>query len=329
MKRLLKEKGLKAALLFDHSGQDTNMFYLTGLHIEYSLLVIHVGKPDVLYVSKMEYERAKRDSKIRTVRLLPKTLKLPKKVGVDGKSMTLFYSKLLRKRFKTSFVDVSEIFIKKRIIKQPDEIRKIKKSYAIADGIMTRALRKRFSSEKQILDFLAQETLKAGAEFSFEPTISSGKHASMPHHLPSNRLNRGFCIIDYGVRLDGYCSDITRTMPVGRLTKKEKELYHLLLDVQTQAIASLKEGVKLSDVDSTVRKGLGKYSKYFIHGLGHGVGLDIHESPSLGPGSKDILRKGMVFTVEPGIYIPGKLGIRIEDGIYFDGKARVLSRTRK
>jgi len=277
----------------------------------------------------MEYERAKKDSKVRNVRLLTKKLKLPKKVGIDGRGLTVFYSNFLRKRFKTRFVDVSDIFVKTRMIKKDDEIRKIKRSYDIADRIMTKVLRKRFTSEKHILDFLAKETQKAGAEFSFEPTISSGKHASQPHHLPSKRLNRGFCIVDYGVKLDGYCSDITRTMPVGHLTKKEKELYDLVLAAQKGAIKSLKEGVKLADVDGKVRKDLGKYSKYFIHGLGHGVGLDIHESPSLGPSSKDILKKGMVFTIEPGIYIPKKLGIRIEDGIYFDGKARLLSKTRK
>lgn len=158
----------------------------------------------------------------------------------------------------------------------------------------------------------------AGAEaMSFETIVASGERSSLPHGRATGvKLpKRGFLTLDFGVVVNGYCSDMTRTLHLGAATQEEFDVYHAVLEAQEAAVAAIAPGVTVGDVDEAARSVLrrAKLDQYFTHSTGHGVGLEIHEGPRVAAEQKQVLKRGMVITVEPGVYIPGKFGVRIED----------------
>jgi Xaa-Pro aminopeptidase len=181
------------------------------------------------------------------------------------------------------------------------------------------------------MKYLDAETAKLGLKTSFKPIVASGRNSANPHHDNTGKLSKGFCIIDFGIKYNGYCSDITRTIYFGKPTTKETEIYDTVLGANNKCINSVKCGMKCSDADKLCRKVLGKYSDKFIHGLGHGIGVEIHEGPTLNSKSKDVLKDGMVFTIEPGVYIKNIGGVRIEDDVVllYNGEKKVLTKTTK
>jgi len=172
-------------------------------------------------------------------------------------------------------------------------------------------------TELQVALKLEQFVKSHGAGFSFTPIIASGPNSCYPHARATERLirdNEGV-LLDFGMDINGYKSDLTRNIFLGRITPRVKQVFDALTLAQREAISMIKPGVACSQVDAQARKVLRKFglAKYFGHSLGHGVGLDIHEAPRLSSQSTSILEAGMVVTVEPGVYIPGEFGIRVED----------------
>ncbi|AFL94765.1 X-pro aminopeptidase [Thermococcus cleftensis] len=166
---------------------------------------------------------------------------------------------------------------------------------------------------------------------SFEPIVASGENAANPHHEPGERrLRKGdMVILDYGARWRGYCSDITRTIAIGRPSEKLVEIYEVVKEAQENAYRAVREGTKAKEVDRAAREAIARagYGEYFTHRTGHGLGLDVHEEPYIGPDGETILENGMTFTIEPGIYIPSLGGVRIEDDVVvLDGKGKRLTR---
>ena len=175
---------------------------------------------------------------------------------------------------------------------------------------------------------------RAGADqIAFDTIVASGAHAALPHAKPTNRKFQtgDFVVIDFGVRYKGYCSDETCTFAIGELTEDQKNAYRAVKQAHDEAIAVIEAGMAASDVDALVRRVLGeKYSAYFVHGTGHGVGLEVHEAPRLAPNSSDRLDAGMVVTVEPGLYYPGMWGLRIEDTVVVKNKGcEVITKMNK
>ncbi len=157
-----------------------------------------------------------------------------------------------------------------------------------------------------------------GAEgMSFETIVASGARSALPHGRATTiKLPRkGFVTLDFGVILNGYCSDMTRTVHLGRASREERAAYDAVLEAQETAVAAVKPGATCGEVDEAARKVLRKagWGKYFTHSTGHGVGIEIHEQPRVAAGQEARLEAGMVITIEPGVYLPGKFGIRIED----------------
>lgn len=176
-------------------------------------------------------------------------------------------------------------------------------------------------TEKDISLELDYFMLKNGAAaLSFETIAVSGKNSSLPHGVPSDKkIEKGdFITMDFGAVVDFYHSDMTRTVAFGSVSDKQIDVYNTVLDAQCKALDEIKAGKLCKDIDSVARniiKSKG-YGDYFGHGLGHGVGVEIHEKPSLNPSSEEILKAGHIVTVEPGIYLPGEFGVRIEDMVY-------------
>jgi len=172
-------------------------------------------------------------------------------------------------------------------------------------------------SERQVAIKLEGFVKSHGAEFSFSPIIASGPNSCYPHAKATDRIirNNEPVLLDFGIDINGYKSDLTRNFFLGRITPRVKQVFEALTLAQREAISLIKPGVNASIVDAQARKVLRKYSlaKYFGHSLGHGVGLDIHETPRLSAKSTSILEPGMIITVEPGVYIPNQFGIRVED----------------
>lgn len=173
-----------------------------------------------------------------------------------------------------------------------------------------------------------------GAEgMAFPPIVSFGPSSAEIHHSPSRKVigKNNFLMLDYGVKINGYCSDFTRTLFLGHPKKFQTKIYQIVLDAQTKALNKVKIGASCQHIDSVARKVISKagYGKYFIHSTGHGVGRKIHESPKFSAKSDEILRQNLIMTVEPGIYLPKKFGVRIEDMIYISGKPRILSKVPK
>lgn len=212
-------------------------------------------------------------------------------------------------------------------IKTKEEITKIKKACQITDSIFSLLLRQDLCgmTEIELRDFILSQIKKRGLKPSFPPIVTSGKRAGKEiHPQPTDKKLEGFVIIDFGVIYEKYMSDMTRTIFVGKPTKEEEMIYDIILRGELLGILGSRVDEKCADVDDLVRGSLGKYKKYFIHMLGHGVGTKIHEEPKLYfKLTKPVLKENMVITIEPGVYIKNKLGIRIEDTCLITSKGCV------
>ena len=207
-----------------------------------------------------------------------------------------------------------------RMIKDADEIRLIRSAAKVGASLFQSTLRaiKSGKKESEVAAEMEYSARIAGAEgMSFPTIILGGKRSSLPHGRASRTAIPvgGFVVCDFGVILAGYCSDRTRTVFRGRITSEARRVYQAVLEAQEAGIAAVKPGVTAGEVDLAVRNALqkNKLARYFTHSTGHGVGLEIHEAPRLAAQQKQILQPGMVVTIEPGVYIPGKWGVRIED----------------
>ena len=343
----LNDNGVDIAVLYNTGSfePNPNFFYFTGYSGYGCLAVPKKSKPFIL-APKMEAERASKSSKIKVAvadketfleslaSKIKKTGARARTVGIDKNSISLNQFIRIKKIFKNKkFHDISSMCQSLRKIKTSEEIEYIKKSCSYADKIIQECIKnfRYFRTESEAAAFLEFESKSMGLDLSFKPIVASGSNASIPHYEPKRTpIKKGFCVIDFGVKYNGYCSDITRTIYFGEPSGKEIEIYQLLLDVQQHLVEEAGSGKNCGELYDSANAALGKYKKYFTHGLGHGIGVEIHELPNLTSNSKDVLENGIPFTIEPGIYISGKLGIRIEDSVLFNnGKAEPLTKTTK
>jgi len=253
-------------------------------------------------------------------------LKSVKRIGLQAEYLTVQARRDLSKaigakKCKDTVGLLSEI----RSIKDKTEVKAIVRAVRIAQDALTATLAdlRIGQSELEVSARLKYEMELRGASGpSFPPIVAAGANGSMPHYYPSARAkiraNKPL-LIDWGAVFDGYCSDLTRTYGVGKMSRKVDEIYRIVLEAQLASIDAIRPGVSCRSVDIAARSIIEKagYGEMFGHGLGHGIGLDVHEAPGLSHRvpEKDTLRPGMVVTVEPGIYLPGVGGVRIEDDV--------------
>lgn len=226
-----------------------------------------------------------------------------------------------KEAFKINLIAVNNFFKDMRIIKTKDQVDYIQTAQKITERALEETLNfiKVGITEKEIKAELVYRMLKYGAEdVSFEPIVVSGANSSLPHGKASDKKieNGDFITMDIGSVYNGYCSDMTRTVAVGHVTDEMETVYNTVLKAQTTAMKHIKPNVKCCEIDLIARKTMGAMEKYFGHSYGHGVGMDIHEYPNLSSRSTEVLKEGHIVTAEPGIYIPEKFGVRIEDMVY-------------
>ncbi len=250
-------------------------------------------------------------------------------IAVEARHMTLQSLSSYRKHLEgAEFLaddTLSEALYALRTVKTPDEVRKIKAAQQLAEDALETLLSQLHvgMTEREIALTLDFQMRKNGAEdLSFETIALTGAHTSMPHGVPDDReVQRGdFVLMDFGAVVDGYHSDMTRTVCVGTPTDEMRFVYETVLRAQEAALAAAKPGISGSELDGCAREIIAAagYGDYFGHSLGHGVGMEIHEYPVAGPRSEKLLKAGHIVTVEPGIYLAGKFGVRIEDFVHIN-----------
>ena len=224
-----------------------------------------------------------------------------------------------------------------RMRKDESEIACMRQAATLAGDVLTNAvgLLKPGITEREVGAEIEYQMRKGGASGpAFETIVAFGERAALPHARPTGkRLRKNeLVVLDLGAILAHYCSDITRTVYVGRAPARVKKWYGAVLEAQTAAIASVRDGVACGDVDAAARQVLARHKldSYFTHSTGHGLGLEVHEDPRLARGQRERLKSGVVVTIEPGVYVPGSGGIRIEDDVVVHrGKTEVLTRVRR
>ncbi len=260
------------------------------------------------------------------------------RIGFEANGLSFAtHHQLVAAAKKKKLVPTEGIVESLRAIKDVKELELITKAVEISDAAfdeVSSTIRPGMT-EKEVAWALEKSMREKGSEsMPFEIIVASGPNAALAHHEPAERaiLQGEPVVIDMGARLEGYSSDLSRTICLGNQDEFFGKLYLLVLHAQLAAIAAVRAGMSGEEADGLARTVIdqGGYGDNFGHGLGHGVGLAPHEQPRLGKGSRDVMTEGMVFTIEPGIYVNGWGGVRIEDtAVLENGKARVLSRARK
>jgi Xaa-Pro aminopeptidase len=337
----LKKNKVDLALVLNSGSnkKDPNMFYFLQKEIDFGCIAIAKKSKPLMFAPGFEYFKLK-GRKIKAARLvqskksglfasIKKKFPRARKIGVNFAVFSVGELKALKKIFKKcKVVDIGKALLETRALKSKEEIIKLKTSAKISQQIVQSCIEniRNFKSESQISDFLKAKAQTYGHELSFEPIVACGANGASPHHEPANKKLKGFCVIDFGIKYKGYCSDITRTIYFGKPSLQEMHDYFLVLNAQKAAIEKIKIGRKCKLIMAAAEKALGNRKKFFIHGLGHGLGVEIHEQPNLKPKSNEKLQNNMIFTVEPGIY-PKKYGIRIEDDVLLE-KGNVVMLTK-
>jgi Xaa-Pro aminopeptidase len=259
------------------------------------------------------------------------------RVGFEAASMTYGSYEKLKDKLKAEVVPIDGAVEGLRKAKDDSEIATIAKAVEIADAVFGEIVGEIKPGMTEVdlaarIDFLLRK--KSSEVPSFETIVASGEHASLPHAKPTQRVIREGDLVkmDFGAIWDGYCSDLTRTVVVGKASEKVREVYEIVRTANERAVSGTRAGVKGSEVDALARDYITEkgYGENFGHGLGHGVGLEVHEEPRLSKKNDKPLEPGAVVTVEPGIYIPGWGGVRIEDMVVVeeDGCRLLTSATR-
>ncbi|MFD1708505.1 M24 family metallopeptidase [Siminovitchia sediminis] len=222
---------------------------------------------------------------------------------------------------QTSFIRADEKLNELRLIKDPHEIQLIKRACELVDFAVEVGVHE-LAEGKTELDIIAAidyEIKKKGAGMSFDPLVLTGPNAASPHGVPGmTQIEQGhFVLMDLGVVYEGYCSDITRTVAFGEISDEQRRMYEIVLEAEQRAVSMIKPGIRARDLDEAARKVITEagFGDFFTHRLGHGLGISVHEYPSITGTNELTLEPGMIFTVEPGIYVPNTAGIRIEDDV--------------
>ncbi len=325
--------------------QDVNFFYVTDLTkglFEASAVVIYPDGKGTIITSKLEEESARKSPMEVEIfstrkdfkRILKDALDVDGNIGVNFADMPhSAYRKFKYMAKGKRFVDVSEALEKTRMIKDKVEIERIRKAGKIATDALKAMISqlKEGMKEYEAAALLIYEMMRRGATGPAFETISSfGENSAEPHYTSGEReLGKGdYALFDFGARFERYNSDITRTFVMGKADKKHREIYEIVREAQQAGIDAIKEGVNGKEVDAEARKVIEKagYGDRFIHSLGHGLGLKVHDGGGLSPNIDMELSENMVLTVEPGIYIPGFGGVRIEDDVLVKkNKAELLT----
>jgi Xaa-Pro aminopeptidase len=326
---MLEERELDALLVSDL----VNLRYLTGFTGTNGLAVIGAGRDgarafitDFRYVERAAaevdgYEQLRGERELLAT--VPQTLpdRAPLRLGFDDAHLAVRRHARLREALPAGvdLVAAGGLVEELRMVKDADELARIGSSAQLADVAFRATLERGLigRSEREVALELEDRLRHGGAEPSFPSIIAAGAHGALPHAEPRDvEIPAGaLVVIDWGARIDGYCSDCTRTVATGRVDGEAAEVYELVRRAQAEALAAVRPGPSGRDVDAVARELISAagQGERFGHGLGHGVGLEVHEGPRLAPSDETTLRAGNVVTVEPGVYLPGRFGVRIED----------------
>ncbi len=322
----LRRRDVSAAIVRD----EANLKGLIGFGCDNGWLVVQADGPAVFYTDFRYIPAARREApwvQVRDARRLRQELtgRLPRgafRLGYEGGIRASEYISLGRVFRRAALVDVGERLLRLRAVKTPSEIARLAAAEALNDRIWRESSMefRRGMTEKDMQRIIRARMNALGDGEAFETIVCVGGNAAECHHVPDETVwdGRAPLLVDMGVRLDGYCSDMTRCVrphPKWELAGKYGEVYDLVLKANLAAIAQARPGITGRELDAAARSTIRKagHGRRFGHALGHGVGLEIHERPVASSKSKDVLRPGMLVTVEPGVYIEGEFGIRIED----------------
>ena len=246
------------------------------------------------------------------------------KIGVEPRRMRVLELRFLEESApQTQFTDAGGLLSNLRMYKDQDDVLAIRKAVNIAQQALagTRSVIKVGTTEREIAAELTIQLLRHGSEseFPFSPIVQSGQNSANPHATPSDRkLERGdLLVIDWGARYEGYISDITRTFAIGRVDDTLAHIAQVVLDANCAARRAARPGISATNVDQAARDVIkaSSYGDFFIHRTGHGIGMEGHEAPYIRAGNEMVLKPYMTFTIEPGVYLPGRGGVRIEDDV--------------
>ncbi len=322
---VIQKRELDVALIFNQA----NVKALTGVDCDNACLVIRPNTETVLFLTDFRYvpavERLAPWVKIGDIRKVAgkKPFRLGKQpircVGYEP-SMTHTRYLNLEKAFPgAKFVDVLGDFLDLRAVKTPAELDGLRAAAALNDEIWAEA-QKQFKAgmtEREMARVIQHLMLERGEGEAFETIVCVGANAAECHHIPDETKWNGKdpVLVDMGVKLNGSCSDMTRNLIPARPSKLYKKVYNLVREANERAIAAVKPGMTAGALDRVARSFLTQhgFGKAFGHSLGHGVGIEIHEAPWIAKNQKTILKPGMSLTIEPGVYLPGNLGVRVED----------------
>jgi Xaa-Pro aminopeptidase len=321
----LRNVGLDAIILT----RGTDVTYVTGFLGEDSWAVVARGRAYLITDSRYT-EQARQECPSATIierkdpttqaagKLLNRFASV-KIVGVE-KSVSVGVYQALKKFILRDVKAVDGILTESRSIKDASEIATIRKAADMAAAAFEsmRSAVQPGVTECELAATLDLEIRKRGARNSFDTIVAFGPNASRPHHQPTLRKlkSRDTALIDFGARYEGYCSDITRCVVIGRPTAEYRRVYETVERAQRAGIAAIRAGAKLAEIDARTRSVIreGGFPVYG-HGTGHGLGLDVHETPFVREKSEGVLQTGQIITIEPGIYLPGQIGVRIEDDV--------------
>ena len=331
LRQRLRERSLPALLVSD----ETNVTYLTGFTGDSSYLLVASHRELLLtdgrYIQQLTEECPELALEVRSpgARLTDFAADIIGKLGLASLAIEAdqvvvsFYDRLRQALKSTQLAFSSGLVESLREIKDDGEIQKIRGAVSVAEQafVRLRGMLRVGQTEKQVADELEHLIRQGGgASSAFPSIVGVGPRAALPHGRPSETSHIGdadFVLIDWGARRHHYHSDLTRVLVTGKLSPQVEALYELVLKAQQAAIAAIRPGAIMKDVDAAARQIIADagYSREFNHALGHGIGLAVHELPRLAPEQNRPLAAGMVVTVEPGVYLPDWGGIRIEDDV--------------
>ncbi|HKX75537.1 MAG TPA: Xaa-Pro peptidase family protein [Acidimicrobiia bacterium] len=331
--RLAHAQGEMAALGCELAlfGSGADLLYLTGYEAmpleRLTMLVVPAEGEATLFVPELEAPRVGEGPfRLRPwketddpIALVADLVGSPATAAVSDQLWALFLLALQERLPRTRFISATAITRPLRVRKQPAELERLRSASRAADRVVERLRQERFGgrSERELSRLIVDLTVEEGHDQAAFWIVASGPNGASPHHEPGPRvIEQGdLVVVDFGGKVGGYGSDCTRTFAVGSPTQEQEEVHAVVLAAQQAGMATVAPVVAAEDVDREARQVITEagYGEYFIHRTGHGIGLEGHEHPYLVEGNRELLEAGMCFSIEPGIYLPGRFGVRIED----------------